>query len=64
MCFVRIAEQKRLFPYTALNDWFLHCVLFIVCLLRGTDCMYNYSSPYCLDAAEKCRTAMTKTSAD
>jgi len=62
MSFVWIWEQTQIVSLYSIN-W----LVFITetkCLLRGTDRMYKYNSPYRSDAAEKFRTAMTNTSAD
>ena len=43
MCFLCGSENKqRLFPYTALTDWF--CNRDGECLLRGTDWVFIYNS--------------------
>jgi hypothetical protein len=44
MCFVWIAEQHRLFPYTALTDFF--CNWDGMCLLCGTDWVFKCNSGY------------------
>ena len=40
LCVLCGSEKKqRLFPYTTLTDW----LLYGVCLLRGTDCVFKYN---------------------
>jgi len=43
-------NKQRLFPCTALTDWFVYN-RDGVCLLRGTDCIFIYNSGYvfCVD---------------
>jgi len=40
-------NKQRLFPYTALTDWFF-CNRDGVCLQRGTDWIFVYNSGYVL----------------
>jgi hypothetical protein len=46
LCVLRESESKqRLFPYTALTDWFYNREG--VCLLRGTEWIFIYNSTFC-----------------
>jgi len=52
MCFCRYENKQRLFPYTALTDWFYNQEG--VCLLRGTDWIFIYNSTFCPHSVFMC----------
>jgi DNA-directed RNA polymerase subunit RPC12/RpoP len=45
-------NKQRLFPYTALTDWFDNRDG--VCLLRGTDWVFKYNSTFCTHSVFMC----------